>query len=109
MDRDSILRIPDARATYLLFAAIALVLTLLTFGSLYEHLYDAFDDKEHIEVDIARSIDDLSFLFSQKRTYLVRPITDTLLMVCYMVWENDPRPYHLLVVFFHFATTFNLK
>ena len=96
----SIFQIPDTRNSRAIFILLILLSVWVIFGSLSNHLFDAFDDREHIQ-DIKTGLQNPSFLFSSNRILPIRPPNDAIVMIAYMLWQDDPGSYHLLLVAIH--------
>ncbi|MCZ6635427.1 MAG: tetratricopeptide repeat protein [bacterium] len=94
-----VFQIPDNYRTYSLFAGVALVLTLVTFGSLSEHLFSP-DDFEHLnDADVV--LQDFSQIFSPNRSLPGRPVVEVVFLVTQSVWGNHPAAYYGLLIGLH--------
>ena len=89
--------------TYGIYTALMALLTAITFGSLSTHLLDT-DDREYIRI-VARIIEDPAYLFSPERLEPMRPLTDIVWLVGYLLWKDNPEFYHIVQVVLHLMTS----
>ena len=93
------------RYTYIAYVSLVLLLGLVTFGSLYEHqFWDGWDDWD-IMADTAAMAEDVSYLFSSDKITPVRPPRDLVVLLGYLLWEDNLAGYHMLQVGLHLAAS----
>jgi tetratricopeptide (TPR) repeat protein len=88
---------PQTWAAYFLLLA---ALSALCFGSLAGHLLDTHDAQTF--QDHLRISQDWTFFFSPDKAQASgRPFAEAVKYLAYLLWGNDPRTFHLLVVAAH--------
>ena len=96
-----IFQIPNRQTTWLLFAALMVVLSGITFGSLSAHLINAFGDEQDLIRDVKILTENPAYLFSPQRSAAVRPPVDLVFLIAYSLWGENPAGYHLLQIGLH--------
>ena len=97
--------LPDNKKTWFGYACLLALLTVITFGSLANHLFDAFDDQEHLH-DAALILENPANIFSSKRVHPVRPTIDLTFVLALSAFGNNPAPYHVLLIALHALAAF---
>ncbi len=86
------------------YLAVVLVLSVLCFGSLKDHLFFTHDNE--IQQDYPRLTADPAFFFSpNKATVSGRPIDELVTWAAYAAWGDNPALFHLLSVACHVLTS----
>ena len=86
----------DSRITWIAYAGVLVVLSVLCFGSLKDHLMDTHDDQTFRD-NIALS-ENFWYFFApveEKQLGSGRPVAELVKWFGYLVWGNNPSWYHL--------------
>jgi len=98
---NTIFKIPDTRRTYCIFTALMIFISAVTFGNLLTHdFWDGWDDWDTI-ADVTQAANDFQYLFSSERLGPIRPTTDFVFLIGYLIWGPNPVGYHVLQICLH--------
>ncbi len=90
-------------AAYIAFAVVIGFLTLATFGSLSEHVFED-DDREYL-ADASEILADPGRLFSVDRINRGRPVIDLVFLAGFRLWGHNPSAYHTFLVALHLVSS----
>ena len=93
---------PENRTTYVVYAVLMLVLTVVTFENLAEYTFwDGWDDRA-IMSDLKIMSQDPSYMFSPEQHHKdVRPPVDILFLLGYILWQDQAVGFRLLQISLH--------